>query len=290
MGKRNMTFIKTSLFLTALFFCFGASPVCAYEIEALPGALWGSAGYDNDDFSGSGVLGFINQGIQWVTLPGDVAVVTYAEYRHRSRTKNPLYYDAGGPAVGLELTKDFMRAGVNYYWERFPVLAVTSNRAQAYVGWYIYWNANKDKKLGSLDMPGSSWATLSYDNDDYSGSGVLGFINQGVTLYTLPGGIPMTAFAEYRHKSRSKNQQYYDSGGPAVGLEFQKGIFSWGAAYYWEHLPFINENSNRAQLYLTVYTGWDLKKLSSTGDKRPSDFHEWTGDLPIPGRPGDRSN
>lgn len=284
-----MTFTKTSLFLAALFFCLGASPAGAYEIEGLPGATWGSISYDDDNFTGSGGQGFINQGIQWITLPGDIALVTYAEYRYRSRTKNPLYYDAGGPAVGLELSKGFFKAGVDYYWERFSVLGQDSNRAQAYLGWYIYWTANKDKQLGPFDLPGSFWASITYDNDDYSGSGVQSFINQGVTLYNPPGGIPMTVFAEYRHRSRTKNNLYYDAGGPAVGLEFQKGRISWGVAYFWEHLPVINENSNRAQLYLTWYLFWDLKGGPSSGE-RPSDFKEWTGDLPIPGRPDARSN
>ncbi|MBI5814190.1 MAG: hypothetical protein HZB29_01110 [Nitrospinae bacterium] len=256
-----MALIRFNFLAFAAMIALFSVPAGAYELEGAPGSMWGFLGYDNDDFSGSAVQGFVNQGIQLVTLPGDIKVVSYAEYRHRSRNKNQDYFDAGGPAVGLELRKGFFNVGVDYYWQRLPVLGVSSNRAQAYVGWFITWDANPEKKLGSLDLPGSSWGLLGYDNDDYSGSGVQGFINQGVTLYKFPGDIPMIAYAEYRHRSRNLNQKYYDSGGPAVGLEFRKSVVSWGVDYYWERLPVLGESSNRAQLYITWYVDWDLFKL-----------------------------
>ena len=255
-----MSQIRITIFVAALYVLFAASPSSAYEIEAFPGAIWGQTSYDDDNYSGSGVMGFVNQGVQWYTFPFDVKLVTYAEYRHRSRNKNQLYYDTGGPAVGVELRKSYFTLGADYYWERLPVLGESSNRAQVYLGWFVTWDIN-ELTGGDHSFPGSSWGQVSYDNDDYSGSGVMGFINQGVELYRLPADIPMIAYAEYRHRSRTKNQLYYDSGGPAVGVEFRKSVFSWGANYYWERLPVLGEGSNRIQLYMSMFIDWDLMDL-----------------------------
>jgi len=238
-----------------------AAPAQAFEFEGFPGSTWGQASYDNDDISGSGVMGFINQGVLWGRLPGGVAVVTYAEYRHRSRNKNQIYYDAGGPAVGLELRKSVFIAGVDYYWETLPVLGEKSERAQGYAGWFVDWDIASLLGLTRAPrLPGSSWAQVSYDNDDISGSGVMGFINQGVDILQLPGGVTVNAYGEYRHRSRDKNQEYYDAGGPAVGMELQRSPVRAGVDYYWERLPVLGESSERAQLYVSWYLDWDLKR------------------------------
>lgn len=232
----------------------------AFEIEGYPGSTWGQLSYDNDEISGSGVMGFVNQGVQWTTLPGGVALVTYAEYRHRSRNKNQEYYDAGGPAVGLEFRKSVFTAGVDYYWETLPVLGEKSERAQVYGSVFVDWNLAKLLGVTAVPgLPGSMWGQASYDNDDISGSGVMGFINQGVQLATLPGGAPLVAYAEYRHRSRNKNPQYYDAGGPAMGAEVWIAFLRAGVDYYWETLPALGEKSERAQLYVSWYLDWNLK-------------------------------
>ncbi|MBI4665580.1 MAG: hypothetical protein HY751_04125 [Nitrospinae bacterium] len=232
----------------------------AYEIHGLPGSSWGLLSYDNDQISGSGVQGFVNQGVDWFVLPGDITVNTFVEYRHRSRTHNQRYYDAGGPAVGLDLHISVVHVGVDYYWENLPVLGEKSERAQAYATTFIEWDlAQENHPTWFAALPGSFWGAISYDNDKISGSGVMGFINQGIDWIILPGDIAVNTYAEYRHRSRNENQKYYDAGGPAVGLELRKSPVRLGVDYYWERLPVLGESSERAQIYFGWYFDWNLK-------------------------------
>ncbi len=237
-----------------------AYPAEKYEILGLPGSNWVNLSYDNDQISGSGAMGNVSQGIDWFALPGDIIVDTYVEYRHRSRTENKQYFDAEGPAVGLEFRKSIFSFGFAYYWEWFPVLRETSENKEIYIDWYYGWDFKKGGSSWFLGLPGSNWASLAYDANGLNGSGAMGYINQGVNWFKLPGDIIFNTFVEYRHRSRTKNKLYYDTGGPAVGVEFQKSYFSLGIDYYWERLPILAESSNRFQVYLTWYYWWDLKK------------------------------
>ena len=232
-----------------------------------PGGTWGQVTHDDDNISGSGAMGWVNQGIDWVKLPGDVVFDTYVEYRHRTRTLNRKYYDSQGPAVGMEFKKDILSLGAAVYWEKLPELEESTTNRELYAVWFYDWDINRRNKLGSFALPGSLWGRLAYDVDGLNGSGAQGFINQGVDWFTLPGGIVTNTYAEYRHRSRTKNSQYYDAGGPAVGLEFRKWFLRLGADYYWERIPLLNENSNRVQFYLSWYYTWDLKDLFSPHSK-----------------------
>ncbi len=115
---------------------FFASPY----FMGLPGSTWGILTYDMNGINGSGALGYVNQGIDWVKLPGDVVFNTFVEYRLRAREKNTAFYDAEGPAVGIEFRKWFLRAGADYYWERFTGLHKDSNHMQYYISWYYSWD------------------------------------------------------------------------------------------------------------------------------------------------------
>ena len=246
------------------------------------GGIWGQGTHDDDLISGSGGMGWIHQGVDWVNLPGEIVFNTYAEYRYRTRKLNRPYYDSQGPAVGMEFKKDFLTIGSDVYWERLPELGRSSTNRELYITWFYEWDFNKENKSGSFALPGSSWGNLTYDVDGLNGSGAQGFVNQGVDWFTLPGGIVTNTYAEYRHRSRTKNNQYYDAGGPAVGLEFKKWFLHLGVDYYWERDPLLNLSSNRTQFYLTWYYTWDLKDLSSPSkdlplhaDETPSDFRKW---------------
>ncbi|MBI5636498.1 MAG: hypothetical protein HZA03_00860 [Nitrospinae bacterium] len=255
-------------FLFALFFC--AVPMArAFEVEGYPGSLWGSLTYDDDKRNGanSAGMGFVNQGIQWFTLPTNAHFVTYAEFRRRARTYHPEYYDTGGPAVGAELRWDYITLGVDYYWERHvydPLVGATSNRLQYYATLYYTWSL-ADKLGWAEALPGAVWGQTTYDTDDYSGSSMMGFVNQGIQWFTLPGNIPFITYVEYRHRTRSKNQGYYDTKGPAAGFEFRKSYFTLGADYYWmRELDGPQTNTMWAanshwQVYFTLFIPWDLK-------------------------------
>lgn len=243
--------------------------VHAFEVEAYPGSIWGGLSYDADTRNGanSSGMGFVNQGVQWLTVPTNAKLVTYAEYRRRARTYKPQYFDTGGPAVGVELRWDYLTVGADYYWERHvwdPLVGAASYRVQYYGTLYYTWSL-ADKLWWAEGLPGGVWAQATYDNDNYSGSGMMGFVNQGIQWVTLPGNIPFITYVEYRHRTRSINRGYYDTKGPAAGLEFRKSYFTLGADYYWMR-ELDGPESNTAwaanshwQVYLTFFLSWDLK-------------------------------
>ncbi len=251
------------------FFLIMAKP--AQGIEGLPGSTWGTLTYSPNGLTGSGAMGWINQGIDWITLPGDITFNTFAEYRYRHRTKQNQYYDAQGPALGLEFKKSFLRLGFDYYWEvlpEWPGGVQRSNSGELYLSGYYDWDLNKSSIInisGIVGLPGSIWAYLNHDARGLTGSGAMGWINQGIDWITLPGGIRFNTYAEYRYRHRTKQNQYYDAQGPALGLEFKKSVLKLGMDYYWESYPEAPPNqpgrSNYLEFYLTWYIDWDLKKL-----------------------------
>jgi len=120
-----------------------APPAGAFDIEGLPGSTWGQLTYEGESLTGPGAQGYLNQGIDWITVPGGITVNTFAEFRYRGRSKNKTFYNAYGPALGLELQRSPLKLGVDYYWERFPELSESSNRVQYYLGWYYEWDLLK---------------------------------------------------------------------------------------------------------------------------------------------------
>jgi hypothetical protein len=115
----------------------------AFAIEGLPGSTWGHAAYEKSDIAGPGIMGYVNQGIDWVTLPGDLTLNTFAELRYRLRQNNKEFFNAYGPALGVELRHSPFRVGVDYYWEQYPELKETSNRLQLYLSWYYDWDLKR---------------------------------------------------------------------------------------------------------------------------------------------------
>jgi hypothetical protein len=115
----------------------------AFDIEGLPGSTWGQASYEKADIAGPGVLGYVNQGVDWITLPGELTLNTFVEVRYRFRENNKAFYNAYGPAVGVELRRSPWHLGVDYYWERYPELSEASNRLQFYLSWFHDWDLKK---------------------------------------------------------------------------------------------------------------------------------------------------
>jgi hypothetical protein len=247
------------------------APMSAQGIEGLPGSTWGILTDSVNGLTGSGGMGWVNQGIDWITWPGGITFNTYAEYRYRNRTKQNQYYDAQGPALGFEFKKSFLRMGMDYYWEKFPAWpggVQHSNSGEFYLTGYYDWDLNRFSSInitGVTGLPGAIWADLTYDAKGLTGSGATGWVNQGIDWTTLPGGIRFNTFAEYRYRHRTKQNQYYDAQGPALGLEFKKSFLRLGMDYYWESYPesFPNQpgRSNYLEFYLSWYIDWDLKKL-----------------------------
>jgi hypothetical protein len=237
--------------------------------EGYPGSTWGILTRNSNGLTGSGGMGWINQGVDWFTLPGEVMVNTYAEYRYRERTRQYEYFNSQGPAVGLEFKKSFLRLGMDYYWETLPDYpggAQRSHNREYYLAGYYDWDLKKRAVLdlaGITGLPGSIWFNFTYDINDLTGSGGMGWINQGIDWFVLPGNVIFNTYAEYRMRERTKLQDYYNVQGPAVGLEFKKASFRLGADYYWEHYPELGERSNYFEFYLTWYVDWDLKHLAA---------------------------
>ena len=242
------------------------APSDAQAIEAYPGSTWGNVSYSPNDESGNRVMGWVNQGIDWTTLPGGVVVNTFAEYRYRDRSKQPEYYNSQGPALGLELKWSVLKLGVNHYWETMPDYpggAQHSSIRQYYLTGFTDWDLTKKADLrvpGAIGLPGSVWFNMNYDINGLTGSGGMGWINQGIDWFTLSGGAVFTTYAEYRYRARTKLDEFYDARGPVLGLEFRMPLVRVGADYYWQYFPVQNERINYLEFYLTWYVDWDLKK------------------------------
>ncbi len=242
------------------------APGEARAIEGLPGSAWGIVTKSSSEVNGSGGMGWINQGIDWTTLPGGIVLNTFAEYRLRERSRQPEYYNAQGPALGVELRKSFLRLGADYYRETLPDYpggAHHSTVRELYLAGYKSWDLTTQAGLrlpGATGLPGAIWFSLVHDINGPTGSGGMGWINQGIDWITVPGGAVLNTYAEYRYRTRSKLEDYYDARGPAVGLEFRKPLFRIGADYYWQYYPVLEERSKDLEFYLTWYVDWDLAK------------------------------
>lgn len=115
----------------------------AFAIEGLPGSTWGQVSYEEADIAGPGIIGYVNQGVDWITLPGALTVNTFAEFRYRFRQDNKEFHNAYGPALGVELHRSLWHLGVDYFWEQYPELQERSNRLQLYLRWYQDWDLKR---------------------------------------------------------------------------------------------------------------------------------------------------
>ncbi|MFI5304558.1 MAG: hypothetical protein ACHQYP_07150 [Nitrospiria bacterium] len=248
--------IKHRLFCFLVILLF---PSLAWGYEGLSGSTWGQVSYDDDNMVGSGTMGYINQGIDWITLPGGIKFNTFGEVRYRFRSENTLYYNAYGEALGLDFKKSIFHFGADFLWETYPDLQERSNKVQYYLTWFYDWDLKKAKTGRLKGFPGSFWGQMTQDVDSLVGTGTMGYLNQGVDWINLQGGGTINSFAEIRWRFRSENRDYYDAYSEALGVELRKSPFHLGIDYLWEKYPSLNEYSDKYQVYLTWYTDWNLK-------------------------------
>ncbi|MBI3605188.1 MAG: hypothetical protein HY202_04070, partial [Nitrospirae bacterium] len=166
-------------------------PGKALAIQGFPGSTWDQVSHDVDRLVGTGAMGNINQGIDWVTLPGGITLNTFAEVRYRFRSENRPSFNEYGEAVGAEFKKSIFYLGADYVWERYPEIPDASNKVQFYLSGFYDWDLKPKSVAWAKGFPGSTWDQVSHDVDRLVGTGAMGNINQGIDWVTLPGGITL---------------------------------------------------------------------------------------------------
>jgi hypothetical protein len=227
-----------------------AAPAAA--VEGFPGAVWGNATHDHGGPYGNGTMGWVRQGVDWTTLPGRIKLTTFAAYSFRVRSKERLYYNTDGPSVGLELRRAPFTLGADYYRESFRELDRVSQNREVYLSWYV-------RLRRRTAFPVSSWGKLVRDTSALTGSSAMGWVKLNAER-DVPGGARGRIFGEYRYRGRTRERQYFDARGPAVGVELEKGPFTLGFGHMWETLPFRDGHLEKNEVYLGWYHSWDLRR------------------------------
>jgi hypothetical protein len=227
-----------------------------------PGDTWGRVTQDLSGKSGTGISTFISQGIDWFQLPGDIVFDTYAEYRYSKRTRDNRYFDGDGPALGLVFVRAPFRLGAEYIWERQSQLSNNRGRTgRGYLNWYQDWytymrkHGDEDQGYQIIGLSGSTWGKV---NQDRNGLAISGFVNEGIDWFQLPWDTTFNTYAEIRWGFRTKDNDYFNAFGPAIGAELQRAPFHFGMDYYWEHYTELKETDPQWRLYLVWYYNWDL--------------------------------
>lgn len=255
-------------FLLGLILTTSVSSAFAYSPEGYPGYLWSSESYNFNGLEGFGTMGNLNQGIRWFTLPGGIVTTTYAAYRWRLREKNHAFFNAHGPATGLQFTFDVFNFGGDYEWQRYSALGTSTKNFSLFVNWYkrvyLIGGGNGDGAslfgIPVLGFPTTTWGRVTKDFNHLEGLGSMGFVNQGIEWFKLPGGIVTRTLASYQWRFRTENKAFYNVHGPGVGVEFTYKSFDFGTQYIWLKYPDIRRNSHDFRIYLSFYLDWDFKK------------------------------
>lgn len=111
--------------------------------KALPLSTWGRFNYDLHGEEGTGSQGWVKQGADWFSFGGGWVLNTFAAYNWRLRSRNRTYYDALGPSLGVNISRGGMDLGLEYLWQRFPKLGVSTKTAGIYLKWYYSWDLKK---------------------------------------------------------------------------------------------------------------------------------------------------
>jgi len=245
-----------------------AAPAAA-AIEGYPGDTWGRVSHELDESTGTGISFFVNQGIDWVELPGDIVVNTFVEYRYSKRTKDRTYFDAQGEAAGIDFKRSPFHGGVERFREDQEGLGTTSYVTRAYLSWYTDWYKYMRKRLDEgqsgwfnpVSLSGSTWGRVRHELDRTEYTTVQFNINQGVDWFTLPGDINFNTYFEPRFSYRSRDADYYNSLGPSIGMELQRSPFKLGTDFYREYFTERHVWESTWRLYFNWYYNWDLKNL-----------------------------
>jgi hypothetical protein len=247
-----------------LFFC--ASNAAAWAPIAYPLTNWGEMTSDFNKVQGYESLGWVQQGVDWFKAPGDLTFDTFGGYYWMQRTLNQTYFDENAPYVGAMFSRGSWSVGGQYYWETFPALGQYTGDFQPFITWYKVIDLGKPSWLSkkALDAPFSTWGRLEHDSTAIQGYTTMGWFQQGIDWFKLPGGIVFDTFGAFRWMERSRDQQYFDEVDPAVGFAFIRGSVYLNIEYDWERYPDIPETVEGPQIYLSWYFSYDLKKLMQT--------------------------
>ncbi|MBF0558917.1 MAG: tetratricopeptide repeat protein [Nitrospirae bacterium] len=259
--RLNLTKYKQTLFGKAMSMIVG-----------LPGYSWGNNLHYLKLYTGNSPSFSVNQGIDWLRLPGDVILNTYGEYRYTNKTNSATYVNTSGQDAGIVFKKSDFKLGAEFSWDKYPDLRKTETSKNVYLTWYYDWykymkRRGEESSLNIMEaLTGSTYGRINHDFGNVTGTSVSGFINQGIDWFSLPGDITFNTYAEYRFGFRTKDSVYYNSHGPAVGIELQKKPFRLGMDYYWEFnteqnssLPGQHATDKKVTVYLKWYYNWDLK-------------------------------
>ncbi len=121
----------------------GNTRILGIRLRAYPGDTWGEITRTFDKTEGAGTQGHVEQGVTIAMLPGEIPVNAMAKYYWRLRQYNKPYYNAYGPATGIELVKGPFTAGAEYFWQHYPQPSTQNNNAFFYLRWYYEWDLKK---------------------------------------------------------------------------------------------------------------------------------------------------
>ena len=106
---------------------------------AVPFSTWGRVEYDIDGVEGAGSQGWVKQGIDWVKVQG-VILNTFASYNWRLRSDNQKFYNAHGPAVGVQFDRGPLNLVLDYNWRSYPQLQEYTRTFGLTLTWYYGWD------------------------------------------------------------------------------------------------------------------------------------------------------
>ncbi|MFO7594032.1 MAG: hypothetical protein R6X15_08335, partial [Pseudomonadota bacterium] len=184
------------------------------KLEGIPGFTWGSVdhSFDDDDTSASFL---INQGIDWVVLPGDITVNTFAEYRSMDNDWQSVY-DEDEVVFGVELKRSPINVGIEYSPARWRDDVLDEDVTSVYLSWYHSWYKFLRRRGSNIANPfdvnaysGSTYGRISHqlDNGD-EGTAARGFVRQGMDWFTSitdVGELTLNTYAAYRFRFRTEN-------------------------------------------------------------------------------------
>ncbi|NNN04385.1 MAG: hypothetical protein HKL90_00655 [Elusimicrobia bacterium] len=110
---------------------------------ATPLALWTRAEKDFNGIEGLGSMGWIEQGVDWLKLPGGVTFETFGGFDWMLRSLNTQYYNEYGPTAGVQFKRGPLDLYVEYAVRRYPFLHEYQNGPQILLTWYFDWDLAK---------------------------------------------------------------------------------------------------------------------------------------------------
>ncbi|MDE2313135.1 MAG: hypothetical protein KGL04_03045, partial [Elusimicrobia bacterium] len=113
-----------------------ASAARAWQPLAYPFTDWNEFSSDFNKVQGDASMGWVQQGVDWIKLPGGVVFDTFGGYYWMARSDNQTYFNQNGPYAGAMLSRGAFNVGAQYYWETFPVLRQYARDPQLFGTWY----------------------------------------------------------------------------------------------------------------------------------------------------------